>query len=371
MARSSDLTRWLDQNVGAVIAQVLARRGSRPPPQKPRRIVFLQPTAIGDTLISSGAITAIAKAHPTAELTLVHGPSNAAAVKMIAARLAGVKLGFNNPIAAGRALRALQPDMVIDLCPWPVATALAARLSGAWTIGFQPAFGKRGMLFDRKVPHLTERHEIENLSAMSEALGAGPAAQMAITDLSGSLPEGLDPSRLILLHTAAGGVRALPKSWPVAHWAALMQGLAARGWQLGLTGVPADATTVDPILAAAGLPREVARSFCGKLSLAELAALLTKVPLLVSIDTGVLHLSAAVQGAAIGLHGPTKAARWGSVSSRAEGLDAPHPAAGYINYGWETHPQERDIMRTLEPDRVLAAIDAKLGVQAGQGDANA
>lgn len=364
MGRSSDLSRWLDQRAGAVAGVLLARSGRRVMPENPRRIVFLQPTAIGDTLISSGAIAAIAGKFPQAEIVVVHGPSNAAAVGMLAVPARGVQVSFTNPPAAAKALRDLDADIIIDLCPWPTATALAARLSGAWTAGFQPGFGKRGRLFDCAVDHRTDRHEIENLSALSQALGAGPAAHMAVDLAFDAPPDGITPKGLILLHTAAGGSRAVPKSWPVAHWAALIQGLVARGWSVGLTGVPADSATVDPILAAAGLPADRARSLCGALTLSQLAGLLAKTPLLVSVDTGVLHLSAAVDGSAIGLHGPTRAARWGSVSANAIGLDAPHPSAGYINYGWETDPHETEIMATLTPQAVLAAIDQKIGAKA-------
>jgi ADP-heptose:LPS heptosyltransferase len=73
-----------------------------------------------------------------------------------------------------------------------------------------------------------------------------------------------------------------------------------------------------------------------------------------------LHLSAAVQGRALGLHGPTVARRWGSVSPAARGLDAPHPAGGFVNYGWEEHARAEEIMETLRPEMVIEAARAML-----------
>ena len=98
-------------------------------------------------------------------------------------------------------------------------------------------------------------------------------------------------------------------------------------------------------------------------ALVSTAELLAEVPLLISVDTGVLHLSAAVSGRAIGLHGPTHAARWGSVSPAALGLDSPHPAGGFVQYGWEDHPQAEEIMPMLTPERVLSAALDKLEAQ--------
>ena len=364
MARSSELTRRLDRLVGKTVAATIGplhRR--RPMPHEPRRIAVIQPTAIGDTLIGSGCVAALARRFPDAELIVAHGPSNAAAVRMLAAPVRAVEIRFANPAKGAWHLRKLQPDMIVDLTPWPYATAMAARLSAAWSAGFVPDGSRRGRLFDLAVPHRTDRHEIENLMAMAEALDADVGRHMAIRREPSARPTDLDPHGLVLCHVSAGGARAAAKSWPVAHWVALVHGLVGRGYRVGFTGAPADLPAAASILGQAGLPQDRAFSLCGRLSLAALAELLAEVPLLVSVDTGVLHLSAAVDGCAIGLHGPTKAARWGAVSVRARGLDAPHPAGGYILYGWEDHPAELDIMSTLAPERVLAAADEMLAPQ--------
>lgn len=352
MARSSELSRQADQAVGNVLSAVLAR-SARPIPSAPGKILFIQPTAIGDTLISSGAIAAIAGRFPGAQLALAHGPNNKMAVKMLSAAVEPVQIGFNNPLKAMRQVRALGPDIVIDLTPWPYATALCARLAGAWSAGFAPAINRRGALFDCPIEHRTDRHEIENLRALAHALGGEGDCRMDITRQTVNFPADINVDRLVLVHVAAGGARAAAKAWPIDHWVQLAQGLERDGWQVGFTGVPSDAEAVDHILEKANLPQASCFSLCGRLTLGELAELLAITPLLISVDTGVLHLSAAVDGRAIGLHGPTKSRRWGSVSPNAHGLDAPHPAAGYINYGWEDHELGLSIMPTLTPDVVL------------------
>jgi len=354
MARSSDFARRADQAGGRLIATLLPRR-ARPLPERPRRVVVIQPTAIGDTLIGSATLAAMHRAWPEAELILAHGASNAAAARMIDAPLTLVETGFSNPFAAARRLKALGPDLAVDLCPWPYATALAARLSAPAAAGFAPSFGARGRLFDLAVPHRTDRHERGNHAALAAALGLTDQPGMAIRRDPAALPADIAPEGLVLAHVSAGGARAAAKGWPAEHWVRLARALADEGWRLGFTGVAADAAQVSPILAAAGLPEEQAFSLCGRLPLPALAELLARVPLLISVDTGVLHLSAAVEGRALGLHGPTRAARWGSISPRALGLDAPHPAAGYIQYGWEEHPQAAAIMPTLTPGQAIAA----------------
>lgn len=354
--RSSDLTRTIDGLAGSAAATMIgALRERRQRPANPRRIVIIQPTAIGDTLISSACIRAIAEGYPEAETILAHGPSNASAVHMLNASIRPVPVRFANPVEAVQKLRALSPDMVIDLCPWPFTTAIAARLSAPWVAGFVPLSSRRGGLLDLAVPHRTDLHESRNLAAMAEALGVMPRPGLAIRRDHKAMPPDLDPANLILCHVCAGGTRAKVKTWPPGHWAKLMNVLSERGYRIGLTGAPTDGPMVEAILRQTQLPISRAFSLCGSLPLQALAELLADAALLVSVDTGILHLSAAVEGRAIGLHGPTSAMRWGSLSASAAGLDAPHPDAGYMNYGWEDHPSAEFIMTTLTPDRVISA----------------
>jgi ADP-heptose:LPS heptosyltransferase len=230
MGRSSDLTRNLDGIAGRLAATFLPRR-FRPMPAAPRRIVLLQPTAIGDTLIASGAVAAIARRFPDAELLIAHGANNAAAVKMLTAPLRPVQIDFSNPVKAVWALRALKPEMVVDLTPWPYATALSARLTGAWSAGFAPTFGQRGRLFDLAVPHRTDRHELDNLEAMARALGVAGDCGMAIRRDSAALLEELNPKDLVLCHVSAGGARAAAKAWPCHAPLAFAAGSRSPAWR--------------------------------------------------------------------------------------------------------------------------------------------
>jgi heptosyltransferase I len=163
------------------------------------------------------------------------------------------------------------------------------------------------------------------------------------------------------MHVTAGGSRAREKSWPVANWAMLARRVADQGWVVGFTGAAEDEAAVRQIADAARVAPDRCFSLAGRLSLPDLAALLARVRLLVSIDTGIAHLAAAVGGQVIGLHGPTRFERWGARNDRSIGLNAPHPAAGYIHFGFEKHPQGDRIMATLSVDAVAAAVFSRLG----------
>jgi ADP-heptose:LPS heptosyltransferase len=83
------------------------------------------------------------------------------------------------------------------------------------------------------------------------------------------------------------------------------------------------------------------------LSLAATAALLAKARLVVSVNTGVMHLAAAVGVPLIALHGPTSARRWGPVGPRAIALESPCDGCGYLDLGFEYSRQPRHCMNAI------------------------
>jgi ADP-heptose:LPS heptosyltransferase len=355
MARSSSFQRNLDRTLGIPAIRVLAvGRQRRALPSAPARIGVIQPTAIGDAILSSGVVKRLSEAFPSAALWVLHGVSNAAAVAMIDATFQREVVGFGRPDKALAALQAKKFDLLVDLTPWPRATALVSRLSGAVSAGFDSFGQARGDAFDLPVEHSCQRHELENFAAMADTV-AGPGPYATALKRGWPAPKiALPFERLVLAHPCPGGSQAGPKSWPVAHWAAFVQALTAEGFVVGLTGAKADQPTVDRILAAAGRPGDQALSLVGALSLAELAAAMEAARLVVSVDTGVMHLAAALEVPLIALHGPTRPERWGPVSKAARACVSPHPAAGYINFGYETHPEADAVMAALPPEQVIA-----------------
>jgi ADP-heptose:LPS heptosyltransferase len=348
VARSSDLMRRLDRMAGAPLIAALSRV-PRPLPRAPGRIAVLQPTAIGDAILSSGVIAHLARAHPEAALTVFAGPSNAAAMALIDARFETHVVPFSQPWTPLRAVRAFKPDLTFDLTPWPRATALIARLSGGVAVGFDADGQARGGAFDAPVAHRTDRHEAENFAAMAAALGLAEPYAPALKRGWPAPSLDLDWGRTLLFHSQAGGSQAGAKAWPEAHWIALAALARASGYRIAFTGAPADAAAVSPLAdAAQGV------SLAGRLALPALAGAIERAAGVVSVDTGVLHLAAALGAPAIGLHGPTRAARWGGLGAR--GVDTPHPGGGRILFGFEPVPEGGALMAAITPAAVWAAL---------------
>ena len=363
MARTNDRHRLLDYWLGVpLIALVGGLRRRRCIPHNVQRIGIFSPTAIGDLILDSGILLHLRQVFPFASIHLFYGPTNAQVVPLLPVDVQAHCCDFKQARATIAAIRKSRLDVVVDLTPWPRLTALYAALSGAVTVGFRAENQHRHYAFDVAVPHLRTRHEVDNLRALAEVFAPCQEYRVALRH---DLPEPpltpLPYDRLVLCHISPGGSQADSKRWPVQHWVELVRRLSADGFIVGFTGSQVDAGAAQTVISAARLPPEAVLSLCGKMSLGELAGALRKARLLITVDTGVLHMASALDVNTVALHGPTRSSRWGARSPATISLDAPHPAAGFIHFGFESNDQGAATMQALSVDCVYEA--AKVALQ--------
>lgn len=364
MTRSREWHRSLDYWLGVPLVRLAATvRRRRRLPEAPRRIGLMSPTAMGDLILGSGLIFHLRATYPQADIHLFHGANNAGVVPLLPGLLHAYQCDFTDVLSTASLIRKADLDVLVDLTPWSRLTALYAAASKSVTVGFDAERQLRHYAFDIAVPHSRSRHELQNLQRMAEVFAACPDYRPHLThDLPTPTLE-LPYQKLILCHVAAGGSRASEKSWPDENWAQLAKRLAARGFMVAFTGTKHDAPRIAGILAMARLPQDCAVSICGALTVVELSATLRAARLLITVDTGVLHLASALEIPTVALHGPTRSERWGSKSPRTVSLDAPHPEAGFIHFGFEQALHGGEIMSTLTVEQVYTAALGVLGLE--------
>lgn len=113
------------------------------------------------------------------------------------------------------------------------------------------------------------------------------------------------PRPRVVLHPAA---RWRTKLWEVEQWRELVTSLSAEGCGVVLTGGPEDGALAAAILAGLSSPP---LSLVGRLSLKQLAAVLRDVDLMITVDSGPMHVAAAVGTPVVALFGPTDPLRTG------------------------------------------------------------
>jgi heptosyltransferase I len=101
-----------------------------------------------------------------------------------------------------------------------------------------------------------------------------------------------------------------------------------------------------------------ATAFVGNDGFRSLAGVLMRARVVVSVNTGVMHLAAIVGAPTVALNGPNRNGRWGPVGTRAIGVESPGEGCGYLHLGFEFDGQATDCMERITVERVVQAVEA-------------
>lgn len=357
-SRTSAISRALDRYAGIPLVWALgagrAFRRRRPASERPR-IGLLIPAGIGDAVVASAITQDIAR-QLRASITVVAGRENAGIAPLMPGVSEVATVDFARPLDVLSAVRARNFDAVIDCAPWPrITAAIAAMSSSPCTVGFRTAGQHRHYAYGFAVTHRADRHELENHRDLARALGVDPVSSPSLTvpELSPSLS--VLPERYVVCHLWAGGYRAHLREWPLDRWREVIDTILSRGCPVVLTGGPGDRDASERFWRS--LSREdLAIDLAGRTTVQELVAILAHSQLVLSVNTGAMHVAAAVGAPTIGLHGPTSAMRWGPVGPRTLAVSSRYDGSGFLNLGWEYDGRRTDCMEGIAPDDVLAAV---------------
>jgi heptosyltransferase I len=109
--------------------------------------------------------------------------------------------------------------------------------------------------------------------------------------------------------------------------------------------------------------------FIGSDRFISLSHLLKRARIVISVNTGVMHLAAVLGVPTISINGPTDNRRWGPVGRWVEGISAPGADCGFLHLGFEFDGHPTDCMERITVDRVVAAVEIlSKRVSAGAGE---
>jgi lipopolysaccharide heptosyltransferase II len=331
-----------DAALGAITrpARLRRRKSSAPP----RRVLLLRLERIGDLLMAVGAITEVRRRLPDATIDLVVGRWNEELARLLPVTTVevldapwlvreGGAHGMRTLVARAMSWRRRRYDLAINF-EGDIRSNLLPWLAGARRrVGFAMAGG--GPLLTDEVPYDSSRHVAANLASLVEraldlpggsvpvppSAAAFAAARLALPERARAaagacleqLAGGKAPASLIALHAAGG--REI-KQWPAIRFAESAVRLARDlDATVLLTGGPGDAAVVDEAdthLRAAGI-RTVRLN--GTVDLVILAGILAQCRLLLTGDTGPMHLAAAVGTPVLAVFGPSMPWRYSPLVS--------------------------------------------------------
>jgi len=259
--------------------------------------------------------------------------------------------------------------LMLDLTSWQRLTAIYSFLSGArFTVGFKRARQFRHRGYDRTVSHNGDCHELENHRRLTRSLGSKSSFAPRLVVPGGSLPRAVQQGRqIVAFHAWASGSRGWMREWPDECWADLARQLKAPGRVFILTGSPAEEVRCDALcnrLVAQGAAAEV---LIGREGIEEIARVLTHAELLVSVNTGIMHLGAILGVPTVSLNGPTAVHRWGPAGPRVANVCPPDGSGGFLDLGFEFGGRSTSEMGKIRVSDVMCAIEGLFGVPQDAG----
>jgi lipopolysaccharide heptosyltransferase II len=361
------LLKALDRWLGTTLAHLLPKL-----PASPRHtatihaILLIRPGGIGDAVHLAPAIQSLRSHFPQVEIDILAERRNAGAF-VLCPGIRQVYL-YDHP---GQLLQTLRNryDAVIDTEQWHRLSAVVARLARSPVkIGY--ATNERARLFTHAIPYSHDDYEAASFPHLLEPLGiaAGPvpvAPWLLAPDEACKAAAGLvgqDDGRPLV--ASFPGASIAERRWGAGRFRAVAQWCGMHGLHVVVVGGREESGEGEQIVA--GLD---ALSLAGRTSLAETAAILARATVVVSGDSGVLHIAVGLGRPMVSLFGAGLAAKWAPRGVRHIVPNRHLPCSPCTRFGYTPPcPIDTRCIKELAVADVTGAIDMLLAQPtAGEG----
>lgn len=295
--------------------------------QSAKRILCVRLDSVGDVLMTTPAIRAIKDSRPDREVTLLTSPSGAKIASMVPEiddvmtyeapwmKATKPRADAQPEYQMAHQLREKAFDAVVIFTVYSQNPLPPAFLCYLADIPLRLAYCHENpyQLLTHWVPdpepQQTFRHEVQRQLDLVETVGFTTSAQK----LSLAVPQ----KAQIWVDRLLDGWNVQENAWAVLHpgataasrrysperFAEVARQLAGQNnWKLAVTGTAAEKELVDRVCGQSG---PAIRNLAGQLTLAELAALIDRAPLLISNNTGPVHMAAALGTPVVDLYALT------------------------------------------------------------------
>ena len=356
--RRYDIALWIDNAVGPALCalllawkRVFRRRRSPPDPQSVQRVLLLKMWGMGSIVLASPLLERLRERYPGAQIDFLSLGENEAVARLypdidrvIAIDLSrGVPRFFLDTLGTIRELRRTRYDLLLDLEFFTRFSAILSYLVGAaWSHGFSAKGKWRGRLHDAEVPFNAYCHVTQNFLTLLSGDPMNPTDADAVSGgrvlpairppdgawerCHGTLsadPAWREGERLVVVNPNAGDM-ALERRWPAEQFAELLVHLTAQeSANVVVVGAASERGRAEAVVKLSQTGSRVV-NLAGRCDVAELVALLAHADVVVTNDSGPMHLAAAVGASTVALFGPETPILYGPLRSAEEQQHAVH-----------------------------------------------
>ena len=339
-------------------------------PSPPASICLLRLSALGDVTHVLPLVHTLRSAWPETSLTWVIGKAE----KRLLDGLPGVELLIYDKKTGMAGMRALRRelggrrfDALLQLQVAGRANLLSAFVPARRRIGYDRARSRdlHGLFINERIADRPGIHVLDAIGSFCEPLGLLRGKTVWDLPVPGDAHEWAraqwpdDGTRTLVISPCSSHVR---RNWYPDRHAALADHAAAAGWRVVLCGGRSqlERKTADAILAAMRAP---AVDLVGKDTLKQLPALLARADLVMTPDSGPMHIANAMGTKVLGLHAASNPVRSGPYSDRRYCVDRYDDAARkYLRrpaaeLRWGTKIEFDGVMELVTVDDAIAAFE--------------
>lgn len=357
-------------------------------PVKVKNILIIKFFGMGSIILAGGMLRSLRKSFPGARITILTFAANKDICErinlideVIPIRTESLRSFLMSLLQAINKIRKKRCEISLDLEFFAKSSSLIQYLCvtpirvGYFLIqqGIILKMLWRGDLLTHNVYYNPHRHVSEVFSALAYALGVESAdrapAEISLRkedeeQLKVVLREqGIGESdRFFCLNINAGSL-SLERRWPAQNYAELICKLENKGYFIVLTGEKNDVDYVKEFLSRNKFTNKV-KDLSGKLDLGGLIALLKKTRLLVTNDSGPLHLAVSIGTPTVSLFGPETPERFGATDiNKHKALYAGiycSPCLNVLNQKSAPCNGDNECMRRIPVKDVLEAVESFL-----------
>lgn len=336
----------------------------------PASLCLLRTSAIGDVTHVVPLVRTLQTVWPASHLTWIVGKLE----RKLVGDLPGVEFvtfdkgkGFAGMREVWRALAGRRFDALLQMQVALRSNVLSLGIHADRRIGYDAARAKdlHGLVVREHIPARTGEHVLDALGSFVEPLGIKQTQvrwDIPIPDEARTWAAQQLPGETPTLVVSPGSSHAL-RNWRPERYATVMDHAAARGWRVVLVGGPsaAERALADAVLAAC---RHPLLDLTGKDTLKKLLALLARAQLLLTPDSGPMHMANAVGTKVLGLHAASNPNRSGPYSDRRWCVDKYDAAARKFlgkpasEIPWGAKIEKPGVMDLISVDDVIERFEA-------------
>ena len=337
----------------------------------PASLCLLRTSALGDVSHVVPLVRTIQANWPQTSLTWIIGKLE----RRLVGDIAGVEfITFDKSAGLGGFKRVREElagrcfDALLHMQVALRANLLSVLVDAPTRIGYDAARSKdlHGLTINQRIPARSGQHVLDALGSFIEPLGlkqTDVAWNIPVPDDARGFAEQHLPGDQPTLLVSPCSSHAL-RNWLPKRYAMAMDHAARNlGWRVVLCGGPSayERDFGNAVLAAC---TQAPLDLIGKDTLKQLLALLQRASLVLTPDSGPMHLANAVGTPVLGLHAATNPNRSGPYSDRQWCVDRYNAAARKFRgkrateLKWGTRIQHEGVMDLIEVDAVIERLDA-------------